>query len=136
MKRMRRPAVTLVALVALSACAAGAPGRPHRNSSIISQEEIQEAGPQSVYDLVQGRRPLWLRERGNTSTRALSDNLKVYLDNMLYGSAESLREIYTSEVERVEYLDARRATVRFGAGHPNGAIVLHTPSGRSGSEKL
>lgn len=40
------------------------------------------------------------------------------------GEREALRTIDTADIEGIEYLDARRATKRYGAGHVNGAILV------------
>jgi hypothetical protein len=48
----------------------------------------------------------------------------VYLDATSLGGRETLRNIMTDEIESIQFLDARRATLRFGSGHVNGAIVI------------
>jgi phage protein D len=122
---MRKPAQPLVALVALSACATGASSGTSLNANRISRAEIEEAGPSSAYDLVQKLRPVWLRWRGSTSFTQETD-VKVYLDGTGMGEREALRTIDSHNIESIEYLDARRATARFGSGHVNGAILVRT----------
>ena len=50
----------------------------------------------------------------------------VYLDGTRVGERDALRDIQTVEIETMQFLDARQATFRFGAGHVNGAILVTT----------
>ena len=123
---MRNPALLLVAALALSACAAASSSSGSSlNSDLITRAEIDEAGPSNAYDLIQKLRPIWLRWRGSTSFTQETD-VKVYLDGTGMGEREALRRIDTFNIESIQYLDARRATNRLGAGHVNGAILVVT----------
>ena len=122
---MRKPIVLAVAALLFTGCAAGQSGSTRVNPDRISREEIIEAGPSSAFDLIQKVRPLWLRRRGNTSFTQNTDVL-VYVDGTRVGEREALRGIRTDNLESLEFMDARRATNRFGPGHMNGAILLHT----------
>jgi len=114
-------------VLVLVACAAGNSSVPRTNPNLITRVEIDEAGPSTVYDLIQKLRPLWLRERGAVSFTDETD-LAVYLDRSRMGGREELRTIYSQNVESLEFLDARRATNQFGSGHVNGAILIRTRS--------
>jgi hypothetical protein len=122
---MRKPTLLAVVALGLTACAAGPSGTPRLNPDRISRAEIEEAGPSSTYDLIQKLRPIWLRKRGQTSFTQEGD-VVVYLDGTRLGGRDSLRSVNTDFLESLEYLDARRATYRFGSGHVNGAILLKT----------
>jgi hypothetical protein len=122
---MRTPAILVAATLLLTACAAGQPGTSRTNPNTISRAEIDQAGPSSAYDLVQKLRPIWLRKRGPTSFTQEGD-VVVYLDGTRMGFRDELRRLHTENLESVEYLDARRATNRFGSGHVQGAILLRT----------
>lgn len=124
---MRKWVVFTAALFAISACAARAPGEARTSADRISAEEIEQAGPSSAYQLIQKLRPIWLRKRGQTSFTQEGD-VVVYLDGTRMGDRESLRSVRTENLASLEFLDARRATNRFGAGHVHGAILLHTRS--------
>lgn len=116
----------LVLCLAAGACAgAGTTGGPRINANLISRAEIEEAGPSSAYDLVQKLRPIWLRKRGNTSFTQETD-VVIYFDGVRMGEREALREISSTNVESLEFLDARRATARYGEGHVAGAILVRT----------
>lgn len=114
-------------MLALVACAAGNSSGTRMNPNLITRAEIDDAGPSTVYDLIQKLRPVWLRERGAVSFTDETD-LAVYLDRSRMGGRDELRTIYTQNVETLEFLDARRATNRFGSGHVNGAILIRTRS--------
>ena len=124
---MSKPLLALFLTLVFVACAPRAPGAPRPNSNLITRAEIDEAGPSSAYNLIQNLRPVWLRERGAVSFTDETD-LAVYLDGTRLGGRGELRNIYTHNIESLEFLDARRATNRFGAGHVNGAILIRTRS--------
>lgn len=84
-----------------------------------------DAGFSSAYDLIQKLRPIWLRKRGQTSFTQEGD-IVVYLDGTRLGDREALRSLRTESLETLQYMDARRATNRYGAGHVNGAILIVT----------
>lgn len=50
--------------------------------------------------------------------------IAVYMDGMRLGGVEELRRIPANEVAAVEFLDGPSATIRFGTGHAQGAIVV------------
>jgi hypothetical protein len=123
---MGKPILAVAVILLLAACAAGTPGTPgtpRPNQNLITRAEIDEAGPSSAYDLIQKLRPMWLRERGATSFTDETD-LAVYVDGSRVGGRSELRNFYTYNIETVEFLDARRATNRFGPGHVNGAVLI------------
>ena len=122
---MRKPTVLAVAALLLTGCAAGQSGAPRVDPDRISRVEIEEAGPSSAYDLIRKLRPLWLNKRGNTSFTQDTD-VWVYLDGTRVGEREMLRGVRTDNLESLEFMDARRATNRYGPGHMNGAILLNT----------
>lgn len=124
---MGKPILAAVAALFLVACASGPPGAPRPNPNLITRAEIDEAGPSSAYELIQKLRPVWLRERGAVSFTDETD-LVVYLDGSRMGGRSELRSIHTHNIESVEFLDARKATNRFGTGHVNGAILIRTRS--------
>lgn len=117
-------AAALVLALALGACAAKAPGSPRPNPNLITRAEIEQEGPSSAYDLVQKLRPTWLLERNRSFSQATQ--VVVYLDGTRLGGPDELRNLSTTDLEKLEYLDERRATARFGAGHVNGAILVTT----------
>lgn len=123
---MRKPMSALAAVLVLTACASGSPRAGSRlDANTITREQIEQEGPSNCYDLVQKLRPNWLRWRGSTSFKLETDVI-VYVDGTRLGESEELRNINTADVQKLEYLDARAATVRYGSGHVQGAILVTT----------
>ncbi|HEX2189756.1 MAG TPA: carboxypeptidase regulatory-like domain-containing protein [Longimicrobiaceae bacterium] len=52
--------------------------------------------------------------------------IAVYVDGTRMGGTEELRRVPAASVATVEYLDGPSATIRFGTGHAQGAIVVTT----------
>lgn len=131
-----RSTIWLVAGFALTACSsarAGSSSGPEAaqgsRATEISAEEISErgGGDLSVMQLVQNRRPSWLRPRGQRSVRFESTRSPVvYVDDVLRGGISTLSEVSTNEVLRVEFVDAWAATTRWGTGHAGGVIHIVT----------
>ncbi len=127
---------TALALVLLAAAAptvvhaqsapATRPARVDRN--VLTEEQIQAANKNSMYEVIESTRPGWLRARGLGSTGG-DDRIKVYVDGMAQGSIATLRDLSPSHVTRVQRLDASNATTLYGTGHSNGAILITTKRG-------
>lgn len=107
----------------LVACAGG--GQASGNPDVISERDIQEAGSVSnAYVLVQRLEPTWLEKRGRSSIRNPSD-VAVYVDGSQRGGPDALRQISVVNVSSIEYLNANRATLRYGSGHDHGVIEVN-----------
>ncbi|GBD32713.1 hypothetical protein HRbin33_01687 [bacterium HR33] len=95
----------------------------------LTQEEIAATQQGSLLEIIQRLRPAWLRTRGQPFLR--NQGVVVYLDGFRIGGADALRTISSQEVSEVRYLDASEATVRYGTGHPAGAIEVKSKRGSS-----
>jgi hypothetical protein len=117
----------LLLAAAVAGCSVSAGGRtstPHRSlNGPITVEEIQASPATNALDLVRSLRPQWLRTRGSSRVGAGPDVVAVYLNNLRLGGPAELRELTTTQVESVQYLDARQAQLRFGTGHEAGVIL-------------
>lgn len=107
----------------------GEPSRPariaDRGQSIILSDEIAGTGAATAYDAVRLLRPFWLVARGNSVMgREGEDMIVVYLDGSRLGGIEALRQVSARNVGSIEYLDSAAATLRWGAGHLHGAILI------------
>lgn len=110
-------------------CVTTGPGEGGEDPTRISQEEIQEVGEISnTYSLVQRLRPQWLRKRGRNSLQQPGDII-VYIDDTEQGGPEALRRIDVIDVKSLEFLRPGEATMRYGSGHDNGAILVHLKDG-------
>lgn len=131
MKAMKSPAVALL-MIGLVACSSTSDGmkKPRRQPNLITAEELTTAPSikpgQSVYDAIQFLRPQFLIRRGGGS----SAMPVVYVDNIRRGGPETLNEIFVFQVEEIRYLSSSEATMRFGTGHPGGAILVKTGAKR------
>jgi len=105
------------------------PPRGPRGDAVISAEELALNPGRSVYDVVVSLRPHWLTEgrlRSPTEREGGGEagTLLVYVDGTRHGNLESLRQLMTSDVREVWYLNARDATSRYGTGHTAGVIEV------------
>ncbi|MEK6566904.1 MAG: hypothetical protein AABZ41_09395 [Bacteroidota bacterium] len=87
----------------------------------ITAEEIAAANAFNAYDAVTKLRPLFLQQRGSSPP-------VVYVDNVRYGTPATLRDISTTNIQRIEYIGASDATTRFGTGHSGGVIMVSMKS--------
>lgn len=126
---MTRVLVTALFLsVSVGACASsGGSSGPSRDSDVITSEELRSSDLQAdnAYRAVQRLRPVWLRARSSnfSGDRELP---AVFVDGTRFGDIESLYNISITDVQRMEYMDARDATTRFGTGYPAGVIMVTT----------
>jgi len=121
---MWRRFATMSAALILSACThlrteSGA--RSDRNT--ITKEQLTKNHYSTVYDAVEALRGNWLKTRGTDSFQSPSQ-VKVYLDNTMFGGVESMRNISTSTISFVRYFDGVSATARWGLDHGAGVIYV------------
>jgi hypothetical protein len=129
---MHRAWLTGLALVlplVFAACGARTEAGPRTASDRLTPAEIERYS--NLYEAVQALRLTWLqpRTRLRLDPRGVSDSGAVpanpvwtYRDGTRLGGPEALRRISTTEIERVEYYNARAASHRWGINHENGAI--------------
>lgn len=143
-----------VSLLAACAPAANGSGAARASSNLITAEEIATSGAQTAYGLVESLRPQWLRARGiqslseSTHTVGRDGNtgapvansgdsrvtipnagrpqVMAYLGRAQLGDARALDQIMAVDVASIEFLSPAQATLRFGANHTHGAIVVNT----------
>ena len=115
----------LCCLACSTACATAARSGGGPDPKLITAEEMEEAGFNDAYSLVQALRPQRLWTRG-TSTINQRESIKVYMDESLMGGPEYLRQIVVRSVASIQFLDGLEATNRWGLDHGLGAIVVRT----------
>jgi len=122
---MRHP-ISFVILFSIAAACAGGPKAPAADtgSNVISQSELDAAGPVSAYDAVQRLRPAFLRGRGPTSVvnAAARTRPAVFVDATEYGEVESLRTFPASRVQAIRFYTGPEAATKFGSTY--GARML------------
>jgi len=133
------PRLQVLLVIASSGCAGVRPGqaslsptsdalvadRPARaDRNVITRAEIVPIEMLSAYDVVTTLRRQWLFGRGAlTAADGRSEAPRVYVESVLVGSCEALKDIAASAVDELRFLDTREAITRFGTGH-TGAILL------------
>lgn len=117
--------VALAVALTFGACATTSGGGSSRNTSILTREEIVEAGQMDALQLVRSERPQWLFRRG-ARTMSGDTDIVVYLDGARLGGPETLVQIAAITVERMRHYSEREAQYRWGVGHLHGAIEVIT----------
>jgi hypothetical protein len=114
----------------------------------ITAEEIRASAAHDAEEAIRLLRPYWLnRQRGNDLVRIdvvsmdstlqgkvppfEPEGIRVYLDDALLGGLQELNRFPLGQIARIEWWDARAATLRWGAGHSHGAIRIVTSASES-----
>lgn len=127
MPNVRRAVILVV--FGLAGCVSMAPGTVRGgDSSVLLREQILEAGQANAWEAINHLRPLWLNRRSIQSVQNRETDLVVYLDNVRFGSSESLLQIPADVIERVQMFDTTAASQRWGPGHSQGVIAVYTRS--------
>jgi hypothetical protein len=123
-----RHSFTFVVLFSIVAGCAGGPkaAATDTGSNVISQSELDAAGPVTAYDAVQRLRPTYLRGRGPTSVvnAAARTRPAVFVDGTEYGEVESLRSFPASRVQTIRFYSGPEAATKFGSTYGAGVIQL------------
>ena len=109
--------------------ATGSVRAPSRQQDVITEAEIasRAAEASNVLQVVQKLRPQMLRSRGRFSPADSTGSgtiPKVVVDDVSYGSVESLANLNAIAVREIRYLSAADATTRWGTGYPGGVILV------------
>lgn len=129
-----RTHLVLTALTCFWACGGGTrpvsgvpmPGRG--SSSIVTMEELATLpATQNLYDALRAIRPGWFRMYPVTLRPAPDTaQIVVYLDESRLGGPEMLLQVDRSAVKSVRHYTPSDAQIRWGLGHPHGAIQVIT----------
>lgn len=118
----------LVALLVLGGCASSGVSSSASSGSRdeITREQLLEMPEATAFDVVRRLRGRWLRPRGaGTSIRLAATDVIVYINNQREpGGVDALRSFRAGGLQSIEFFDASQATIRWGTGHPAGAIVV------------
>ena len=79
-------------------------------------------GGETLYDVLRLRAPIYLRSRAMPSQRA--DPIAIYINGNFSGSLEVLSLIPAHTVVSVDRISATDASIRFGAKHNSGALLV------------
>ena len=123
---MRRGILVLSILVLGMACAHRVTDNAKSTDrSVLTRDEIIRGQYRDLYDAVSGLRRNWLQTRGADSFNNPSI-VRVYLDNVMLGGTESLRNIVPGSIVFLKYYDGIAATTRWGTDHGAGVIFVST----------
>jgi len=124
--------------LALVASAAAAQAKPKSSSTLITEDEIDRARPNvgNAFDVVQLRRPRWLRTRemvqlpGNAYNGDMDPQMAqvhVYMDDRDKGDVDFLRTIPADRISTLKFLSMTEVGARFGPSLGPGIVVTLKP---------
>ena len=120
-------AATLLALGGGVGCASpGGGGLSTRGSGDITREELEATSVDDAMEAISLLRPQWLRTRPARTPSDPVPVVGVVIDNMARATREDLAQLSIGQVERITFMNAADATIRFGTGYTGGAIVVTT----------
>ena len=122
-----RTVLVLLLATASAGCATGTAEERQAMSSlnVLSGDQLRETGGTTLWDALRQLRPQWLRPRASASLiSGAGDEPIVYLHGIEHGGLETLQRMNIDQVRRVEFVDGRDATTRFGTGHGSGVILV------------
>jgi hypothetical protein len=124
MRGVERGIVLFSCAVALAACGArpGSAGASGDRNSIEVTADDATRHP-NAFVLIRALRPHWLETRGPASI-AVGASKRVYLDDMFLGELNVLRQITSTSIVVIIYLDGPAATQRWGTDHAAGVIQI------------
>ena len=120
--------------VLLTACVhQGAPAPVNGGHDLITAEELEAAGANTLYEAVAKLRPHFLKPRTVTAYgRPATSPLMLYVDGEKMESIDDLRHLPLLEVREVRFYEPQLANLRF-ARYNNAAgaisVVLKQPAG-------
>lgn len=105
--------------------------RASRQQDVITESEIAARASEAsnALQIVQKLRPQMLRSRGRVSPNDTSGEAslpKVIVDDVAYGTIESLANLNASQVREIKYMNASDATTKWGTGYMGGVIIVIT----------
>jgi len=102
----------------------GSAAAPRQSRDVITREQIEAMPPASnAWDIVQRRRPEYLRDRSLNSAVSRTYAI-VYVDGIRRGLPESLRSIPANDVQEIRFINAIDAQQRYGPDHTGGVIEV------------
>ncbi len=125
----RRIAVLALVLTGTGCAAASSTTRPVGSAGreVITAAEIVAARVQDVYQAVAQLRPEFLRRRGIPMVQTYrTPEVLVFLDDVEFGTVESMRNIPLVRVRQIRYLSPTEAKLRWGGRNPGGVIHVTT----------
>jgi hypothetical protein len=101
--------------------------RPRYRREVLTEQEIAATNVTShALDLVRRLRPEWLRNRGSSDQpdNDGSREVQVWYNGRQLGNTDTLREISTSQVIEMRWVDPIQARSMYGPGNGRGVISI------------
>ncbi|HEX3533877.1 MAG TPA: hypothetical protein VHT23_06625 [Gemmatimonadaceae bacterium] len=119
--------VLLVGLVAALAtsCTPPTTARSSRDPNVITSDELVASQATNAFDAIRRLRPNFLTSRGVTTLRGADTGYpRVYLDRVLFGDLNSLKNLSVNGIREIHYYNGPEASGRFGLDNVSGAIEV------------
>ncbi len=125
MRTTLKGAAVLTIAVSLAGCASGGSGES-RSTDDILREDLEASSAETAMEVVTLLRPQWLRARPARTPTDATPTVGVVIDGRPRGSLDDLAQIRREIIERISFMSATDATIRWGTGFTGGAIVVTT----------
>lgn len=129
MPGLRRALVTacgFIAIVPMSACV-HMRQIDETDRNVITAEQIEAAKVPTAYDVIVKYRANFLTSRGpNSIVLKQPKEPTVYLDNVEYGTINSLRNIPAIQIAQIRFIEGWDAMTKYGSDHVAGVIQIYT----------
>jgi len=130
-RRLTKPTLLVAAMLLTLgggiACASSGEGSlSTRGSGDITREELEATSVDDAMEAISLLRPRWLRARPARTPNDPIPVVGVVIDNMARATRDDLASLPIGQVERISFMSAADATIRFGTGYTGGAIVVTT----------
>ena len=119
--------VTGIVIACTPSTSATSGGNPPSNSHTLTLEEIERSQiGGTAYEVISRLRPAFLVGRGEVTVMGPPESKfpSVYLDGVLYGDINSLRNLDASHIGEVRMYQAWEAQTKFGTGNNGGVIAI------------
>jgi hypothetical protein len=95
--------------------------------NVITAEQIDAAKVATAYDVIVKYRANFLTSRGpNSIVLKQPKEPTVYLDNVEYGTINSLRNIPAVQIAQIRFIEGWDAMTKYGSDHVAGVIQIYT----------
>ena len=117
-------------LVSMASCGPYRRSRGGGTSDLILRSEILQVPDRSAFTLIRLLRPRWLSARMQATPRNPTPvYAHIYVDNLEYGPIESLYDLSSNVIDRINFIGSLDATTLYGTGFMGGVIHVYTRRG-------
>lgn len=131
--KVRKAAANLLLvglLVSMASCGPYRRSRGGGTNDLILRSEILQVPDRSAFGVIRLLRPRWLQARIQaTPQNPTPAYAHIYVDNIAYGPIESLYDLSSNMIDRINFIGSLDATTLYGTGFMGGVIHVHTLRG-------